>query len=238
MAETKAAENKVNSRRAVLIRVVCIVLIYCLLRYLGGDIGRTILYPLTLLVTFLHEFGHGAAAMLTGGSVRGMQINTNGSGHCVTAGGNLGTILIGGYVGSIILGNILFYIGARLPWLHRITMAGLGVLMAFAAIFWYETPVTTAILLGFGGLLFFLAQRADWPGEALMFFGIASLLYIVEDSRVGPSSDMAKYADLVGFFGTSGWTTIWMIVVLAITVFNVYLILTPNPIRRLVTGRK
>lgn len=34
--------------------------------------GAFLLYPLVLLVTFLHELGHAALALLTGGDVHGI----------------------------------------------------------------------------------------------------------------------------------------------------------------------
>jgi len=58
------------------------------LKYYGGDIGRKILYPITLLVTFLHEFGHGIGAVITGGWVEEIQINKDGSGWTRSAGGS------------------------------------------------------------------------------------------------------------------------------------------------------
>ena len=206
-------------------RIVAIVMIYLLLRYFGGTLGRTLLYPITLLVTFLHEFGHGVGAIITGGSVAGLQISRDGSGYCQTMGGNPAVVLMGGYIGSAILGNILFYIGAKMPNVHRITLAFLGGLMLFVGVFWFETWGTTAMLLGFALVLYFIARRANWPGEALMFFGLASVLYILQDFNVGPSSDLAEYAKTVGYFGADTWKYVWLGIVALISLYNIQLIL-------------
>ena len=134
-------------RDNLFMRTLAVALIYFLLRFLGGSFGNTILYPITLLVAFLHEFGHAFAAGITGGSILGMQINPDGSGVTTTAGGSTAFTLIGGYIGSAIFGNLLFYIGVKLPKYHRVTLVFLGGLMAFAGIFWYQSWQSTAILL-------------------------------------------------------------------------------------------
>ncbi len=206
-------------------RILLIVMIYLLLRYFGGTLGRTLLYPITLLVTFLHEFGHGTGAIITGGSVAGLQISTDGSGYCQTMGGKPSIILMGGYIGSAIFGNVLFYIGAKLPNIHRITLAVLGALMLFVGVFWYESWLTSAMLAAYAAILYFIARRANWPGEALMFFGLASVLYILQDFNVGPTSDLAEYAKTVGYFSSDIWKYVWLGIVALLSLYNLQLIL-------------
>ena len=192
--------NTLRMRDNIFMKTLAVALIYFLLRFMGGSFGEKILYPITLLVAFLHEFGHAFGAAITGGSIKGVQINANGSGVTTTAGGSTAITLLGGYIGSAIFGNILFYIGVRLPKYHRITLVFLGGLMAFAGIFWFESWSSTAILVIYGVLLYFIARHADWPGWALMFFGLASILYIIQDFKFGPSSDLQHFEEVVGFF--------------------------------------
>ena len=66
-------------KNQTLIRILVILAVYLGLRYFGGAIGAKILYPFTLLVTYLHEFGHALGAILTGGKVNALQINSDGS---------------------------------------------------------------------------------------------------------------------------------------------------------------
>ena len=80
----------------LLYRVLIMVLIYALLKFFGGSFGRMTLYPVTLLVTFLHEFGHALGAILTGGHVLEMQINPDGSGKTTSQPGSVAVILMGG----------------------------------------------------------------------------------------------------------------------------------------------
>ena len=218
---------------SLVMKTLAIAIVYFLLRFMGGSFGQIILYPITLLVTFLHEFGHALGAGLTGGSIKGMTINTNGSGVTTTLGGNQAITLLGGYIGSAIFGNLLFYIGARLDKYHRITLVFLGGLMAFAGIFWYESWHTTLILLAYGVGLYFIARHAEWVSWALMFFGIASTLYIIQDFNFGPSSDLAQFESVVGIFPASIWQYIWLAAVVVMFIYNVRLILGRGTLKSL-----
>ena len=214
-------------------KTLAVALVYFLLRFMGGSFGQTILYPITLLVTFLHEFGHAFGSTITGGSVKSMVINPDGSGVTTTVGGSTAVTLMGGYIGSAIFGNLLFYIGAKLPNYHRVTLVFLGGLMAFAGIVWYESAVSTLILLVFGVLLYFIARHAEWPGWALMFFGIASILYIIQDFNFGPSSDLNHFEQVVGFFPAALWKYIWLGVVVLMFLYNLRFIFNVNFLKKI-----
>lgn len=65
--------------------------------------GRQILYPLTLLATFVHEMGHGLTALLLGNTFTQMVIHSDGSGMASWSGSpgriNVALIAAGGLVG-------------------------------------------------------------------------------------------------------------------------------------------
>ena len=127
-------------------RVLAILLVYGILKFFGGSFGHLVLYPVTLLVTFLHEFGHALGALLTGGTVEGLQINADGSGYTVTRGGSQAVVLMGGYLGSAILGNVLFRIGARHRTLTHHTLLVLAGLMCLSGLLWFESFSSTILL--------------------------------------------------------------------------------------------
>jgi hypothetical protein len=215
----------------LLMKTLAVGIIYFLLRFMGGSLGAKILYPITLLVTFLHEFGHAVGAAITGGSVKGIQINLDGSGVTTSLGGNAAITLLGGYLGSALFGNILFYIGAKLERFHRITLLFLGGMMVFTSVFLFESWITTAILIVFAALLYFIARHAEWPGWALMFFGMASTLYIIQDFNYGPSSDLTQFENVVGIFPADIWKYIWLIAVVLMFIYNIRLILGRTSLR-------
>ncbi|MBK6931058.1 MAG: M50 family metallopeptidase [Saprospirales bacterium] len=191
-------------------RVLAILLVYGMLKFFGGSLGHLVLYPVTLLVTFLHEFGHAAGALLTGGTVEGMQINADGSGYTATRGGSRAVVLMGGYLGSAVLGNILFWIGARQRAMTHHALLVLAGLMILAGLVWFESFSSTGILWGFGLLLGFIALKTNWDRDVLMFLGLAAVLYIIQDFNVGPKSDLAMYEQVVGFFPAQIWMYVWL----------------------------
>jgi hypothetical protein len=186
------------------------LLVYGVLKFLGGSFGHMVLYPVTLLVTFLHEFGHAMGSLLTGGTVDGLQINPDGSGYTVTRGGNQAIILMGGYLGSAVLGNLLFYIGARKIRYTQVTLIVLAVIMALAGLIWFESFISTGLLFGFAITLYLIARYTGWDRDVLMFLGLAAALYIIQDFNVGPSSDLAKYEEVVGFLPAKFWMFVWL----------------------------
>jgi hypothetical protein len=202
-------------------RVLAMVLVYAILRFAGGSFGSLVLYPVTLMVTFLHEFGHSLFGLLTGAKVESMQINPDGSGFTTTRGGSPGIILMGGYLGSVLLGNLLFYIGVKKGALTQFTLYLLAGIMTFAAIFWYQSPISSLLLLGFAGSLALIAWKTDWDQDVLMFLGVTTILYIIQDFNVGPSSDLAMYEKVVGVFPTSVWMYIWLALAILVSYSNI-----------------
>lgn len=191
-------------------RVFAILLVYGVLKFMGGSLGTLLLYPVTMLVTFLHEFGHALGAILTGGSVEGLQVNPDGSGYTTTRGGSPGIVLMGGYLGSAILGNILFRIGARHHHLAQGTLLAMAIFMALAGLIWFESFESTLILWVFALSLAFIALKTRLDQDVLMFLGLAAVLYIIQDFNVGPSSDLAMYEKVVGLFPARIWMYVWL----------------------------
>ena len=213
---------------SLLIRVIASLLVYFALYYYGGSFGEMVLYPVTRLVTFLHEFGHALGALITGGSVEGIQINPDGSGYTKTVGGSQSVILMGGYIGSALLGNLIFYIGARMERFAGITIYILAALMLFAGIVWFESMYSTGFLIAFSIGLYLLVSYTNFAREILMFLGLAAILYIIQDFNVGPSSDLKKYAELFIVIPASIWMYIWLGIVLLLFIANIRLIFKYN----------
>jgi Peptidase M50B-like len=207
-------------RNKLLYRLLAMLLVYGLLKFFGGSFGRMALYPVTLFVTFLHEFGHALAAILTGGGVEGVQINPDGGGYTKTIGGNRGVVLMGGYLGSAVLGNLLFFIGARKKTMAKMALYTLAIIMAFVGVLWFESFVSSGILLGFAISLYMITKYTNWDQDVLMFLGLAAVLYIIQDFNVGPKSDLAMYEQEVGFLSSQAWMFIWLGIAALLFYFN------------------
>jgi len=200
------------------------IAIYLGISYLGGEWGRKILYPIRMLVTFLHEFGHAVGALITGGSVLDVQINSDGSGFTRSMGGIPSIILMGGYIGSALFGNILFLIGARAQKLVKPFIWLTAIAMILTGILWFNSIFTTVVLLIFALALILIAQKTNFGDEVLMFLGLASIIFIIQDFNVGPSSDLAKYAEIMVILPANVWMYIWLGVALILTVINLRIV--------------
>ncbi len=180
--------------------------------------GGYIILPINLFVIFLHELGHAIFAILTGGDVHEVFIHANGSGYAATAGGIRFLILMGGYIGSALFGNLLLYIGIRKPQISVITLYVIIGIMLFTAVWWFSSVLTSLLLILFSGLLLWMGKKskasaANW----LVVLGTASIIYILMDFNGGPSSDLARFTEILPFLPQAIWAIVWLILVAAIT---------------------
>ncbi len=211
-------------RNSLALRILLYLTVYFCLRFFGGEIGYKILYPINLLVTFLHEFGHAVGAILTGGSVLSIEISPNGAGATRTLGGSFPIILMGGYIGSAIFGNLLFLIGARSQNFAKPVLGVLAASMIFSSVFWFRTMFTSGFLIVFALVLLFIVFKTNWAREILMFLGLACIVYIVQDFNVGPTSDLTRYAEEMVILPMKAWMYIWLGIVLFLCYWNLKLI--------------
>jgi hypothetical protein len=111
------------------------------------------LLPLTYLNTHLHEFCHAIVAVITGGSVKDIEVFASGAGVTPVAGGFLPLIASAGYMGATIMGAAIILLGS--------------------------TPVKSKRVMGFlAGLLgvsMVIWVRGDMVGELSGLFWIAAL---------------------------------------------------------------
>jgi len=175
-------------------------------------------------VTFLHEFGHAAGALITGGEVEQVQISPNSAGSTTTIGGNRAVILMGGYIGSAIFGNLLFYIGARKESWVKPVLALVIFAMIVTGLIWFQTFFTTFILALFAGALFVIGFKTKFGGEVLMLLGLASVIYIIQDTGAGPSSDLKAFERELVLIPAKIWMLIWLAIALGLLALNARMI--------------
>lgn len=236
-----------TSRTSIALRIIVITTIYFILKNpvdsTQWKLFQIILYPITNFVIFLHEFGHALGALITGGSVNAIEIHSQG-GYAYVNGGNRAVILMGGFIGSAFFGNLLFYIGAKKPNWVKPTLAIVILAMLVTGFLWYKTLFTTSLLCVFSGALFLIGFKTKFGREVLMFLGLASVLYIIQSFRIGPSGDLAYFEKDIGIFPAKVWMYIWLGIVLAILVinlkmlFNIKEIESPPPRKQLNTTRR
>ena len=221
--------------KRIILLALSIVVYVCVKYYV--PYGALLLYPLILLVTFFHEFGHAFFALITGGAVHGIQINPNGSGFAQISGGLIPLVAMGGYVGSAIFGNLLLYIGLTNKRMARYVAVIVAIILVFTAFWWFSHIFTSAILCLFAiGLIWLGRRRPNLAAPTLAFLGSTSVLYIVEDFNHGPGSDLVVFSKQLPLLPPVGWAIVWLILVLIITYGTLRRVFRERGIKRKQTG--
>jgi len=189
-------------------------------------------YPFQLLLTIVHELGHGLAALLTGGSFLRFVIFPNGAGLAYTAGGWRIAVIPAGYLGVALFGAGLILVGRNHQW-SRIALGVMGGLMLLLSIR-YGIPgifsahvlngLLTAVLgMVFGGLFLWVAFRAA-PGWIIFllhlmaiqagltaFSDLATVVGLSTRFFDAPANDAQSMAQLT-FIPAMVWAVLWVVV--------------------------
>ena len=109
--------------------------------------GKLVLYPLTLLSTWIHEMGHGVTALLCGGRFDQLRIYPDASGiseMAVPPGLCEAITAAGGLLAPPLIGALCLALGRRLS---RVIMASLAVGLALSLVFYVRTWAGSAAIL-------------------------------------------------------------------------------------------
>src|SRR5262249_33735343 len=136
-----------SPRRALVTAVVLIVVIERLVPY-----GRQLLYPFTLLATWVHEMGHGLTALLVGGRFEKLEVFSNASGLAHTAGyggWRSGLVALGGLLAPPLAGASILALG-RGGRRARLILFALALALAISPAIWVRstTRITAMPPLG------------------------------------------------------------------------------------------
>lgn len=184
-------------------------------------------YPLKVLTVFFHEISHGLGAIVTGGSIKEINLSPAQGGLCWTAGGWRFVVLPAGYLGSMIFGGVILVAASRTDFDRQI-MQVLGIVLLIISIL-YVRPFLSfgfgfgvATSLGMLGLASYASKSLN--DLSLKLIGLTSCLYAVLDiksdliDRDIPESDASRFAELFG--GTSYmWGIVWMLIAIASSVY-------------------
>jgi Peptidase M50B-like len=123
--------------------------------------GRLALYPFTLLATWVHETGHGLAALATGGSFERLVIFADASGFAHVRTGSPTSVAImslGGLWAPPLVGALLL-ITARGPRRARIALLTLTALLLLTLALWVRSPAGLLVVPACAALLGWAAWR-------------------------------------------------------------------------------
>ncbi len=188
-------------------------------------------YPFRLLITLVHELGHGLAAILTGGDFVRFIVNTDGSGLAYTSGGWRMIVIPAGYLGVALFGGVLIMLGRS----HRgasLAMGGLGLAMVVFSLRYGVPSIFSgdflgglvAVISGVGfGLVFLVVALRATPGAVVFllhvvaiqagltaFSDIIAVLGMSVPFSGGPRTDAVSMAELT-FIPAIIWAGLWAI---------------------------
>lgn len=191
-------------------------------------------YPFRLLLTMVHELGHGLAALVTGGKFNWFVIYPNGSGLTQTAGGWRFVIIPAGYLGVALFGAILILLGRSHRWSRRAMAVIGGALIVLTILYGLPTIFSGQIFSGiltmlsgviFGLIFLWVAVRAApaWIIFLLHLLAIEAGLTAFSDliTLIGistrffnvPVNDAQNMAELT-FVPAIVWALLWAIAAL------------------------
>jgi hypothetical protein len=104
-------------------------------------LGTTLLYPLTLLATWVHEMGHGLTALVVGGSFASLDVFADASGLAHTAARHPwqhGLVAAGGLIAPPIVGAALLAV-SRGPRRARVMLGAMAVAIVVSLAIWVRS---------------------------------------------------------------------------------------------------
>lgn len=180
-------------------------------------LARMAVYPIRLFVTFIHEGGHAAAAILTFGQVDRLHVYLDASGTTFTRGGFGPAISSAGYLTSTVFGAGLLILGSQ-PKRANAALTGCAVLVLLIA-FLAGDLGTLAMGIGLALVLVGFAIKAS-PGLAhfvLSFLAVQCCLNAVLDlqtlfvisTTTNMHSDAANMAQMT-LIPAAVWAILWL----------------------------
>jgi hypothetical protein len=220
-----------RSDRRLLLAVLAAVVVFILWNIPQLDF---LLYPFRLFVTYVHESGHGTAALLTGGRFAGFEIFADGSGQAITAGGSRLLILPAGYLSAALFGALLFYFNNRFH-RSRVIAVVLGIgLIVYSVLFGHIALLSLIIGTVFGVALIALGWKSnDYVNSFVLnilaiLTGLNAVLdvyYLVGNSGIGLGNvrnDAAAFSAEVFPLPAAFWALLWSLIAIIMLGIAVY----------------
>ncbi|MBE0645321.1 MAG: M50 family metallopeptidase [Bacteroidetes bacterium] len=173
------------------------------------------LYPVKLFVVLLHELSHAAAALLTGGSVVEIQIDSRIGGLALTQGGWSWLVVSSGYTGSMLLGGAILLLSLRSRAVPVVAVAT-GVIVLLVTVFFVRNTFGLIFGVLFGSALLAAARwlPAVWLALLVQYLGAMSCLYALVDVKEDVLTLQDRVTDASILAGMTGipaivWGVLW-----------------------------
>jgi hypothetical protein len=164
--------------------VVAAVLYWVVARLL--PFGGVVLYPLTLLTTWVHEMGHGLTALLVGGHFEQLMIFRDAAGLAMTStdpGWPQAAVAAGGLLAPPLLGAFLLAF-AHTPRRAQLMLAALAGALVVSLAIWVRSAVGVVVVPLLAALLGWAAWRLSPPRRVLLVQFLAVVLALDTVTRM------------------------------------------------------
>jgi hypothetical protein len=219
--DARARAPALTSRGALILAALAVLVVWHVIPY-----GRILLYPFTLLATWVHEMGHGLAALAAGGRFHELAIFADGSGLAFVTrqdGVAAAVVSVSGLLAPPIAGAAMLAC-ARTPRSARVVLAVLMVLLVASMVLWVRSVAGLAavpLLAALLGVVAWFGGRAalvtvHTVGLLLALASVTGIDYLftasVEVDGERRPSDIATVAAQLG-----GHHLVWGFLVAAVS---------------------
>lgn len=181
MTAASPARSSVSARGALVLAALTLVVVE---RYVPH--GRAVLYPFVLFATWVHEMGHGLAALVVGGEFSRLDVYADASGLAhirVPAGPASGVTAVAGLLAPPVLGGVMLAV-ARGPRRAKGLLGVLAAALGGSLALWIRGPVGMAVAAGVA-LLFAVASRVSSDRVAMVIAQLLGLFLGLDALRRG-----------------------------------------------------
>ena len=188
--------------------------------------NSSFVFPIKLFVVLLHEISHGIIAILTGGSIKVINVSLNLGGVCVTKGGNNFFIALSGYLGSLLWGTVLFITSYDFKQ-SKIVTTIFAAILVLVAISFIKTDFGLISTLLFSAILYSTSRVIKNKNFHLIFtrsIAFVSLLSVVTDIKEDLFNYQYRLTDsqnleIITGINSFVWGIIWLSVTLLVIFF-------------------
>lgn len=172
--------------------------------------------PFMWMQTYFHEISHGLTAILTGGAVKSIELNLNGSGLCTTQGGIRFIVAFSGYLGAVLWGALIYTMVDNVRKKSAVSIAGTMIAMIIlSALLWGRDPITLIIMgvmiVPFVVILktqnqFLVKYFLQFLGLYVLLDAITSPLHLIDGRKYGDGSTLQELT----FIPEIIWVGVWL----------------------------
>lgn len=202
-----------NARRLLIGATLLSVVLW----YIPG--AELLTYPIRLFVTLIHEGGHAAMTLLTGGQVERIALDSGANGLTLSLGGLPFLIYMAGYLGTTVFGALSLQI-ARRPGNGPIALSVMAGVVLALTLLWVRNGFGFGAGLGIALVLLLLARYLRRPAVdfAAAFLSVQLCLNALFDLRnllfmttiLGGDNDAVFMARMYGLTPWL-WAILWAV---------------------------